>query len=170
MTSPTPHEGVGPSEPEPDTRGLRIEEALGAAAIGLIALISFGNVVVRYLTSASFAFTEEYSIFLLVVMTFVGSAFAFATGGHIRIQALEDRLPPRGRLLLRTVTILVTTIVLGLVAWYSAWLTWDQYLFEETSPGLGYPQWLYTVWLPVLTVLCILRAWQRYVRELRGRA
>jgi TRAP-type transport system small permease protein len=151
----------------PPPRSVRLEEALAAAAIGLIFLISFGNVVVRYLTNVSFAFTEEFSVFLLVFMTFVGSAFAFATDGHIRITALEERLPPWGRLALRMVAILAATVVLGMVAWYSGWLVWDQWLFEETSPGLGYPQWLYTVWLPVLAVLCLLRAWQRFLRDLR---
>ena len=28
---------------------------------------------------------------------------------------------------------------------------WDDYRFEMTSPGLGVPQWLYTVWLPLLS-------------------
>jgi TRAP-type transport system small permease protein len=27
----------------------------------------------------------------------------------------------------------------------------------ETSPGLGYPAWIYTVWLPLLSVAIILR-------------
>jgi TRAP-type transport system small permease protein len=148
-------------------RPVRLEEALAALAIGLIFLISFGNVVVRYLTNVSFAFTEEFSVFLLVFMTFVGSAWAFARGEHIKIDALENRLATRGRIACRTVAILATTLVLGLVIWFAGWLAWDQWLFEETSPGLGYPQWLYTVWLPLLGALCLGRAWQHFLRELR---
>jgi TRAP-type C4-dicarboxylate transport system permease small subunit len=157
-------EPPSPDDAPPPPRSIRIEEALAAAAIGGIAVISFGNVVVRYLTNVSFAFTEEFSVFLLVVMTFVGSAFAFATDGHIRITALEDRLPRWGRLLLRCVSLVATLLVLGLVAWHGGWLAYDQWEFEETSPGLGYPQWLYTVWLPVLAILCLYRALQRFAR------
>ena len=73
---------------------VRIEEALGAAAMALICLISFGNVVVRYATNISFAFTEEYSVFLLVFMTFVGASAAFASNEHIRITFFLERMSP----------------------------------------------------------------------------
>jgi TRAP-type C4-dicarboxylate transport system permease small subunit len=148
---------------------IRIEEALAAAAIGLIALISFANVVVRYLTNVSFAFTEEYSVFLLVFMTFVGASLAFATDGHVRIAFFEQRLPPALRLACRTVALAATLLILGMVLWYGAVLTWDQWRWEETSPGLGNPQWIYTVWLPLLALACILRvagrAWRTGLRD-----
>lgn len=147
---------------------LRLEEAIGALAMALLCAISFANVLVRYLTSVSFAFTEEYSVFLLVVMTFAGAALAFATDGHVRIAVLENRLEPKGRLLCRLLALAATTMVLGMVIWYGALLTLDQWEFEETSPGLGYPQWLYTMWLPVLASLCLLRAWGAAWRDLRG--
>lgn len=146
---------------------LRLEEAIGALAMALLCAISFANVLVRYLTSVSFAFTEEYSVFLLVVMTFAGAALAFATDGHVRIAVLENRLAPEGRLLCRLLALAATTMVLGMVIWYGALLTLDQWEFEETSPGLGYPQWLYTMWLPVLASLCLLRAWGAAWRGLR---
>jgi TRAP-type C4-dicarboxylate transport system permease small subunit len=155
-------------EPAPQVAGsLRVEEAVAALAIAAIAAISFGNVVVRYLTDASFAFTEEWSVFLLVLMTFTGAAYAFRTDQHIRIAALEQRLGPSGAAACRTVTILAVTVVLGLVTWHAAELAFEQWRFEETSPGLGYPQWRYTAFLPVLTLVCLLRAWQRFVADLR---
>ena len=72
---------------------VRIEEALGAAAMALICLISFANVVARYATNVSFAFTEEYSAFLLVFMTFVGASAAFAANEHVRITFFVNRQP-----------------------------------------------------------------------------
>ena len=38
-----------------------------------LCLITLGNVVARYLTNYSFAFTEEYSIALMVVVTMLGA-------------------------------------------------------------------------------------------------
>ena len=37
-------------------------------------LITLGNVLTRYLTDQSFAWTEEISVFLIVVMTLAGAA------------------------------------------------------------------------------------------------
>jgi hypothetical protein len=36
--------------------------------MGLLALITFANVLVRYFTSQSFAWTEEFSVFLMIVL------------------------------------------------------------------------------------------------------
>jgi TRAP-type C4-dicarboxylate transport system permease small subunit len=36
-------------------------------------------------------------------------------------------------------------------------MAWDDYKFEVTSPSLGVPQWWYTIWLPVLAVVIVLR-------------
>ena len=39
--------------------------------------------------------------------------------------------------------------------------------FGETSPGIGVPQWWYTIWLPVMSVAIAGRALGLFVR--RGR-
>jgi TRAP-type C4-dicarboxylate transport system permease small subunit len=40
----------------------------------------------------------------------------------------------------------------------------------ETSPGLGYPTWIYTIWLPILGVAILLRILGRLIASLRGQA
>jgi TRAP-type C4-dicarboxylate transport system permease small subunit len=45
----------------------------------------------------------------------------------------------------------------GLIVWYGARLAWDQYRFEELSAGLGHPTWIYTVWMPLFTVIICIR-------------
>lgn len=155
--------------PAPPVRAsLKIEEAIGATAMAAICLISFANVVVRYATNVSFAFTEEFSVFLLVVMTFVGASLAVATDGHIRIHFFVDRLGPKGRAAAEAVSLLATTAMFAFVAWHGALLSLDEWRFEETSPGLGYPNWIYTVWLPILSVVVLMRVAGRVVAWVRG--
>ena len=92
----------------------------------------------------------------------------FATGEHIRITFFLDRMPRGLRWFTEVVIFLVTTALFSLILYYAAEFTWDQWYWGETSPGLGYPAWLYSVWLPVLTVAIILRiigrAWARLRR------
>lgn len=146
---------------------VRIEEALAAACMALICLISLGNVVVRYLTNASFAFTEEFSVFLLVAMTLLGASVAFARGEHIRIAIVTDRLPRPLRRLCDLLVLAVTTAMFSLVIWYGALFALDQWQYDETSAGLGYPTWIYTIWLPLLCGVIILRVVERAWRDLR---
>jgi TRAP-type transport system small permease protein len=144
-----------------------IERALGAAVMGLLCLITFANVLVRYFTNVSFAFTEELSVALMVVGALVGTAAAFATDRHIRLTFLVERLSVLNQ---RRLELAVLACCLGLFAlllWLSALYVWDEYRFEVMSPGLGIPQWRYTIALPVCAALVCLRIAGRMVRVAR---
>jgi TRAP-type C4-dicarboxylate transport system permease small subunit len=52
----------------------------------------------------------------------------------------------------------------GLLTWLGALYVWDEYRFEVMSPGMGVPQWRYTVALPTLSLLVSLRILGRLVR------
>jgi TRAP-type C4-dicarboxylate transport system permease small subunit len=147
----------------------KIDEILGAAAMAIICVISIANVVVRYATDISFAFTEEFSVFLLVFMTMIGTALAFATDDHIRITFFVQRMSPKARRIAGLLSLAATVLVFSLVAWFGALFAFDQWEFEETSAGLGYPTWIYSVWLPILAGVVILRVVQRAVRAGKGR-
>ncbi|HMB09172.1 TRAP transporter small permease [Saliniramus sp.] len=149
---------------------VKIEEALGAAAMALICLISFGNVLARYFTNISFAFTEEFSVVLLAFMTFVGASAAFASNEHIRITFFLQRMPRSLRWLCELVTVIVTTIMFSMIVYYGALVTYDEWYWGETSPGLGNPVWLYTIWLPILSIAIILRVLGRGYDRLIRRA
>lgn len=154
-------------EPRPRVP-IRIEEALAAAAIAAMGVITFANVLTRYLTNISLAFTEEYAIVLMVVMTLLGASVAVVRNHHIRITYFVDLLPPRHRRRAELFAILVTALVFAGLAAYGSRMVWDEYRFEETSPGLGVPQWIYSIWLPILSVVIALRALGRAVRVGRG--
>ncbi|ANQ83332.1 DctQ1 protein [Azoarcus olearius] len=151
--NPDPSADTAAEAPAP----LSPEQILCGIAMALIVLISLGNVVARYLTSQSFAATEEFSIALLLILSFLGSSTAFAFDRHIRVTFFIERLPPRWRQGAEWLSFVVTAALFGFIAFYAGRLTWDQYRFEETSPALGLPQWWYTVWMPALAVVIVLR-------------
>jgi len=133
-----------------------VERFLMAASMGVLCLLTMANVLVRYFTDISFAFTEEISVALLVVMTLVGASHAFASNHHIAITFFVDRKPALLGLA-RRFAAACSLLMFGLLAWYGVAMAWDDYRFEVTSPSLGVPQWWYTIWLPVLAVVIVLR-------------
>lgn len=152
----------GEADPPPPPKvPLKVEEALAALAMALICAISLANVVVRYATNASFAFTEEFSVFLLVVMTLLGAAVAFARHEHIKITFFLERFPRPLRFAAELVTLAVTTAVFSMVLYYGALFAWDEFQYETVSAGLGYPNWIYTVWLPLLSAVILFRVLER---------
>lgn len=159
---------LAPQE-NPRTRlPLRLEEVLIAAIMAAIALITGANVVTRYTSNMSLAFTEEYSVALMVALAMIGTALAMAGGRHIRIAYFTDLFSPRIRRGLEIGAMLLVVLCFAMLAWYGGRMTWDEWEFEVMSSGLGHPQWLYTIWLPVLALLVIGRALGRITRLARG--
>ena len=158
-----------PNSSRPKTRiPLMIEENLAGIAIALLGIITFANVVVRYLTNFSFAFTEEFSVFLMVFMALVGGSSVMAKGGHLNIMFVVDRLSPGRKRLVVCAANALSVLMFALLAIFGARMAWDEYRFEVTSPGLGLPTWYYTVWLPILSLaICgravgaLIRIWRR---------
>jgi TRAP-type transport system small permease protein len=140
---------------EPLPRSVTVERAVLAGLMAVLCVITMANVLVRYFTNVSFAFTEEISISLMVVMTLLGAATAFYRGKHIAITFLVDRLASRTRRWVGALGLAACVLMFGLLAWYGARMAWDDYRYDVTSPALGIPQWLYTVWLPVLSLLIV---------------
>jgi TRAP-type C4-dicarboxylate transport system permease small subunit len=148
-----------------------LERALAAMAMAALCAITFANVVARYLTAYSFAFTEEYSIFLMVVMTLLGTSAAIVTDRHIRITILVEKLAPGPRRRIAGVVCWgVAAVMFALLTWYGGRLAYDNWRFEETSPGLGVPVWMYTIWLPILSAVITGRALMRTAACARGAA
>ena len=155
------------SAPDETKAPITIERVLAALAMAALCVVTFANVAVRYLTNVSLAFTEEYSIFLMVLLTLLGASAAVAADRHIRITFFTDRLPAGARRLTEFIAWTASLVMFGFLIWYGGELAYDQWRFEETSPGLGNPQWLYTVWMPVLSVVVALRIVGRILATLK---
>ena len=172
MPSPFPSgdtpEIPAPQAEEPATRvPLKIEDWLTVLIMGLLALITFANVLVRYFTNSSFAWTEEFSVFLMILLSMVAGSAAVARDRHIRIEYFSESGSMARQKRLSQFGAVMVAILFFLIAGLSLRMVWDDYRFEETSPGIGVPQWWYSVWLPIVSTAIALRAVGLYVR--RGR-
>jgi TRAP-type C4-dicarboxylate transport system permease small subunit len=63
----------------------------------------------------------------------------------------------------------LSAALFAMVAWYGWRFFLDDWQYETTSPGLGIPQAVYSIWLTVLAVLIVARIAGRLVRVARRR-
>jgi TRAP-type C4-dicarboxylate transport system permease small subunit len=134
-----------------------------------MAAITLANVATRYFTNQSFAWTEEMSVALMVIVTLLGASAATVERTHVRIELVADAGAPWRRYVLALIAALATFAVFGGMTVLGAQMAWDDFRFEVTSPGIGVPQWWYTVWLPVLSAVITVRALQVLVATWRRR-
>ncbi|MES2945238.1 MAG: TRAP transporter small permease [Pseudomonadota bacterium] len=155
---------------EPDEAvkvSLKIEDWLTVIVMASLALITFANVLARYFTNQSFAWTEEFSVFLMIVLALVGSSAAIARDRHIRIEYFSGSGSMARRKTLARLGAVMVAVLFAVIGVLSIRLVWDDYRYNETSPGIGIPQWWYSIWLPILSLGMALRAVGLFIR--RGR-
>ena len=149
----------------PTAKALALEDWLVVLIMAALALITFANVLLRYFTDTSFAWTEEISIFLMIVLAMVGGSSAVARDQHIRIEFFSGNGSAQRRRRLARLGALMTALLFTVLAVLSVRLVWDDWRYEETSPGIGVPQWWYSMWLPICSVAIALRALGLFVRQ-----
>lgn len=95
-----------------------LERSVLIVSILAMAAISIANVIARNL-GASLTFANEVAQVLLVVVTFVGVGHGVREGRHIRVSAIHDVLPAKGRKILLLITSFTTSVLLLVLAKYS---------------------------------------------------
>ncbi len=91
-----------------------------AVFLGLMVLMVFGNVVLRYAFNSGIAISEELSRWLFVWMTFMGAVVALKDRGHLGTDMLISRLGLRGKKICLALSLLTMLGLCG-VLFKGAW-------------------------------------------------
>lgn len=145
-----------------------MEEVLAAALIAAMAILAMVNVVTRYLIQLPLAFTEELEVNAMVWLTLLGAASAFRKRKHLRLMFFTQKLSSFVQKILERLVNLMAAVLffsLGYLGWLQLQ---DERLLEITSESLGYPQWIYTLAIPIGCALVVLRILQAEWRTLRS--
>ena len=155
---------------------LRLAVPVMLARAGLVILITVDTVMCGAAGGDALAFYGA-SLAPHITMLTVGIGLLTGTVVYVAQMAGAGRPAECGRIWKRALAIAallgtayMVALLFGLITVLSVRVVWDDYRFEETSPGIGVPQWWYSVWMPVLCALTTARAVQVFVRLRRGRA
>ena len=136
------------------------EDWIAVLAMAGLCVITMANVVVRYLSDESFAWTEELSVFLLILTTMAGTAAAALRDNHIRIEFFLERGSPARRRGLALFGAGITFVFFIALAVLTGRMAWDDYRYAEISMGLGVPRWWYSAWVPAFSLVIAFRVFQ----------
>lgn len=140
----------------------KIEEIIVIACIAAITVIMNVNIVLRHIFKMSWSPTEEVCLILVVVFTFIGSAYATRTGAHLFASFLFDI--PIVSIRLKKFLATIISLISGLTACYIVYIGIDfiKITFDSsrTTAVLGIPFWTFYLALPIGFVLI---AWESFV-------
>ena len=145
----------------------RLLEMLLVALLAGMALMVFGNVVLRYGFNSGIVVSEELSRYFFVWLTFIGAVVTFRENAHLGVETLVQRFPRNGRL----VCMVLSDLVILLCVAVFFWGTWKQAPINATmaAPVVGISMiWVYGIGF-VTSIGIGLLVLARLVRALTGR-
>lgn len=110
---------------------------LMVACLGLMVVLVFGNVVLRYGFNSGIGISEEMARYLFVWLIFIGAVVAMYDHGHLGVDTLVSRLPVAGR---KFCAVASDILMLGCCALLLIG-SWKQTLFNmgNAAPVSGVP-------------------------------
>jgi C4-dicarboxylate transporter DctQ subunit len=146
----------------------RLEEGVIALLLALMTLITFLQVVARYVFNYSFVWALELVIFLFGGMIFLGISYGVRVGVHIGIDALTRLLsPPKARVV--AIIAPVLCMIYAAIVFIGAWAYVDKiYEIGIMAQDVPIPAWVPRVVLPLGFALLFVRFGQVLYRLVTG--
>ena len=145
-----------------------LEEGLIALLMAAMTLVTFVQVVARYVFNYSFVWALELNTVLFAWLIFVGMSYGVRVGAHIGIDAVVRHL---GRSAARVVGMVAAAfcIAYSLIVLVGGW-TYVAKMYDVgiEMQDLPIPQWLPRIVVPLGFALLTLRFTQAFVRLWRG--
>jgi TRAP-type C4-dicarboxylate transport system permease small subunit len=123
---------------------------IGAAMMIFMMLAISCSVIMRYLFNRPVAWIVEISSYLMLYITFLGTAWLLRREGHVEIDLFTSHLSQKQRAVLRSVTSVGGAIVGLILAWKGALITIDYFRRGVIAMDiLNTPQYLLMAIIPV---------------------
>jgi C4-dicarboxylate transporter DctQ subunit len=147
----------------------RLEEWLIATLLAVMTVVTFSQVVARYVFNYSFVWALELVTYLFAWLIFLGMAYGVRMGSHIGVDALVKTLGPRGARICGGLAAALC-IVYSVILFIGSWVYVDKmYSIGILAQDLPVEQWIPRTVLPLGFGILILRFSMLLWRILTGR-
>ncbi|TFG85415.1 MAG: TRAP transporter small permease [Spirochaetales bacterium] len=132
------------------------DELIAALLLGIMAVLTFANVLNRYLLKSSFAFTEEITVSMFVWITLLGIAIAFRRGTNLKMTNLYDSFPTSLKKLSMILSAFIGIVIFLFLVYNSGReIIKNMTFYHTTSEALGIPTWIYSLGTPLFSIFVL---------------
>lgn len=116
-------------------------------------VITFSQVVLRYVFDANIHWADEFARFGMVWIAFLGAAIGVKYGEHTRIDFFIKLLPKQGKVFMEIVNKILSMVFLGIISYFSITSLGD--MMTMMSPSLKVPTGIVHLIIPITGVIMI---------------
>ena len=128
----------------------RIEEISIALCLGLMTLITFSNVVARYIFNSNILWALELTVFLFAWLVLMGASYAVKNHAHIGVDIVINHLSPKVKKLFALLAF-AACLLFSLMLLIGSWDYWAPFATERA--------WLETDDIPMPDMLQFVACW-----------
>ena len=148
-----------------------LEENLIALILALMTVITFANVIARYVFNTGILWGLELTVFLFAWLVLIGASYAVKVRAHLGVDLIINSVSPNTSRLLGLITV-TACILYGLILFRGSWDYWAPYANLPPFDGRVFPTgftenfrergWYETQDIPVPFFLKFLEDWFNY--------
>ena len=135
----------------------RLEEGLIALLLALMTIITFVQVVMRYVFNDGLSWALEATMYMFGWLIFIGISYGVRIGSHIGVDALVRLLPPAGQRVAGLVAIALSLLYAGLVLYGGYVYTDTMHTLGVEAEDLPIQRWLLVIIVPIGMALMVFR-------------
>lgn len=144
-----------------------IENSILILGMAAMSIVTFVNVLTRYLLDHSLAFTEEVTVNLFVLLTFMGASAGIRRKAHLGFSLLFEQTTGGLRLFFTLLIGTITSLIFFIVLYFGIDMLFFQMNLKQMTPALGWPQWVFSAGLPLGALFCLYRSVESTWGEVR---
>jgi len=146
----------------------RLEEGILATLLALMTVLTFTQVVLRYLFNTGLVWSLEGTTYAFAALVLFGMSYGVRTRTHIAVDLLVRRLPKRAQRIVRGIAIAACLGYAAMMLYGSGVFVDRLYTLGNMARDVAAPKWLLTATMPIGFTLLGYRFVQAGWRLLRG--
>lgn len=128
----------------------QVEETSIALCLGLMTLVTFANVLARYLFNSNILWALELTVFLFAWLVLMGASYGVKKHVHIGVDVVINLLPPLWKKITAALS-LIACLAFSIMLLIGSWEYWYPFVSERA--------WLETDDIPMPEVLQFFSSW-----------
>lgn len=148
----------------------RLEEAFLAATLAAMTLLTFIQVILRYVFNTGFIWALEANFYMFGWLVLIGASYCVRVKAHIGVDAAVRLLPPRTRRAVGILVVLLALLYCGLML-YGSWVYLERLqILGVEAEDIPVQRWILSLCLPAGFILLFIRLLEMGWRILTGQS
>ncbi len=147
-----------------------IEKYVCVCTFAVMLLLTFINVISRFVLHMSLSFSEEIVTSLFVLASLAGTSMAIRDGSHLGLDYITSFMAKPVQRFLAGVANLLGVLMCCIILYYGVLMVADEFISRQLSATMQWPEWIYGLSVPLGAALLIFRYCFAIYLLLRGQS